>query len=88
MDLSLPNLEVHMVVTTPYKIISNITPNKKYMILGIDEDNILIRNDVGVECLYLGLYFIEADIFFALSLYMTYVRILGIANSPLESLNK
>ena len=86
MNLSLPNLEVHMMVVTPYKTIENITPNKKYIIVGIDHDTIHLINDIGVSCKYKGLYFIEAEIFFSLSLYMTFVRILGISNIPLKTL--
>lgn len=86
MDLSLPNLEVHMVVVTPYKIVENITANKKYIITRIDNDMVHIINDLGVSSKYKGLYFIEAEIYFSLSLYMTFVRILGISNLPLKTL--
>ncbi len=88
MDFNLPELEKHMVVTTPYQTIPNITANKKYIILGVDRNLVLLRNDVGAECLYSGLDFIEAEIFFALSMYMTFTRILGLANLPLKSLDK
>jgi hypothetical protein len=86
MNFSLPNLEVHMVVVTPYKIIENITANKKYIILRIEDDIVYLINDLGVECRYRGIQFIEAEVFFALSLYMTFVKILGISSLPLKSL--
>jgi hypothetical protein len=86
MNLSLPNLEVHMVVVTPYRTIENITPNKKYIITRIDYDTIHLVNDIGVSCKYKGIYFLEAEIYFSLCLYMTFVRILEISNLPLKTL--
>lgn len=88
MSFSLPDLEKYMVVTTPYQTIPNITANSKYIILGIDRNLILLRNDAGVECLYSGIDFIEAEIYFALSLYITCTKMFGLANLPLKSLDK
>lgn len=88
MNFSLPDLEKFMVVTTPYQTIPNITANKKYVILEIRKNMIILRNDTGVLCPYSGIDFIEAEIFFALSLYMTFTRILNLANLPLKSLDK
>ena len=88
MDFGLPDLEKYMVVTTPYQTIPNITANKKYIILGTEKGMIQLRNDIGVIGIYSGIEFIEAEIFFALSLYLTFTRVLGLANLPLKSLHK
>lgn len=82
MDFFLPDLQVSMVVTTPYTTLPGITPNKKYVIVDIDRDEILLMNDLGRVRTYQAINFIEADVFFALCLYVTFVRMLGLTNKP------
>ena len=86
MDFFLPELQANMVVTTPYSTLSNITPNKKYIISRLERDIIWLRNDHGDIEPYKAIHFIEADVFFALCLYMTFMRILGLSDKPLDSL--
>lgn len=82
MDFFLPELQMNMVVTTPYTTLPNITPNKKYIITQMERDLIWLRNDCGEVRPYKAINFIEADVFFALCLYMTFVRILDLSNKP------
>ena len=85
MDFFLPELDVNMVVTTPYTTLEDITPNKKYIIYRMERDLIWIRNDIDEIVAYKAIHFIEADVFFALCLYMTVMRTLGLTNKPLDS---
>ena len=88
MDFLLPDLEINMVVTTPYKTLTNITPNKKYIIHQMSQDTLWIRNDLDSIEPYKALYFIEADVYFALSLYITFMRVLNLTSKPWQSLKK
>ena len=88
MDFLLPDLEVNMIITTPYKTLTHITPNRKYVIHQISQDMLWIRNDADIIQPYRALYFIEADVFFALSLYITFMRVLNLTSKPWESLEK
>jgi hypothetical protein len=86
MDFFLPELQMNMVVTTPYHTLPNITPNKKYVISRMERDIIWLRNDFGEITPYKAINFIEADVFFALCLYMTFMKLLNLSNKPLDSL--
>lgn len=83
--LDLPILQVNMIVTTYYKNLPHITPNKRYIISKIEDDIIWLRNDYGETKPYKNIFFIEADVFFALSLYITFMRLLNLTNKSLES---
>lgn len=85
MDFSMPELEVNMIVVTPYRTLPHITPNKKYVIAKLDDEILWIRNDYGEDTPYKAINFIEADVYFALSLYITFMRILNLTNKPLQS---
>ena len=84
MEFFLPDLEMNMVVTTPYSSLPNITPNKKYIITKVERDTIWLRNDCNENKPYKAINFIEADVFFALCLYMTFVRMLNLSNKHLD----
>jgi len=86
MDFSLPELEVNMIVTTPFTTLPHITPNKKYVISKLEQDMVWIRNDYDQIQPYKSLHFIEADVFYSLALYITFMRILNLTNKPLDSL--
>ena len=88
MDYYLRDLEVHMIVATPYKTLPHITPNKKYVVVKVEQDIVWIHNDYDELKPYKSMHFAEADVYFALCLYMTFVRILGLTNKPLDSLKK
>ena len=88
MDYSLPELEVSMVVTTPYLTLPHITPNKRYVISRIELDVIWVKNDYDQEQPYRSIHFIEVDVYHALCLYTTFMRILNLANKPFKSLDK
>lgn len=72
-----------MVVTTPYDTLPNITPNSKYIIIKIEQDIVWVRNDYGEVYPYKGMNFIEADVYFSLCLYVTFMRLLDLSNKPL-----
>lgn len=88
MDFFLPELEANMIVTTPYQTLPHITPNKKYAIVRIETDILWLRNDYDEVTPYRSINFIEADVFYALSLYITFMRILNLTNKSLDSLDK
>lgn len=88
MDFFLPELEVNMIVTTPYLTLPHITPNKKYVIAKIENDILWVRNDYGETNPYKSIHFIEADVYSALCLYITFMRILNLSNKPLQSLGE
>lgn len=87
-DFFLPELQMNMIVTTPYTTLPNITPNKKYIISKMERDIVWIRNDYGEVMPYKAIHFIEADIFFALCLYMTFSKVLGLSDKSFNSLDK
>lgn len=87
MDFFLPELEVNMVVTTPYQTLPHITPNKKYVITKLERDILWVRNDYGDITPYKSIHFIESDVYAALCLYITFMRILNLSNKPLQSLD-
>jgi len=84
MELSIPELSTNMIVVTPNDSIENITPYKKYVIINIYRNMVLLRNDEGSEIYYHSVNFIEVDIFFALSLYMTLTRMFNLSANPLK----
>jgi hypothetical protein len=86
-DFFLPELQMNMIVTTPYSTLPNITPNKKYIISRLERDILWVKNDYGDIMPYKAIHFIEADVFFALCLYMTFMRMLNLTDKPLDSLN-
>jgi len=86
MDLLLPDMEINMIITTPYQTLPHITPYRKYIITKLEDDILWLRNDYGEVTPYKGINFIEADVFFALSLYITFMKILNLSNKPLQSL--
>ena len=90
MNMSLPGLEVHMVVITPCVTMPNITAHKKYIILDIDRNRQLVKvsNDKEVDTWFRGIDFIDADTFYVVSLLMTFNRVLRISQNPLYSLDK
>ena len=88
MDFDIPSMKANMVVTTPYDNIPGIQPNKKYVIFKVSGDKVWIRNDKDIVQEYDSIDFIEADLYFALSLYMTFMRLLNLTNMPLKSTKK
>lgn len=88
MEHLLPELQVNMIVVTSYNTLPNITPNKKYIIENIEQDLILIRNDHNKITYYKAINFIEADVYFSLCLYYTFMKLLNLASKPLDSLDK
>ena len=76
MDFHLPELEINMVVTTPYLTLPHITPNKQYIIAKVERDLVWVRNDYGDTIPYKAIHFIESDVYCALCLYITFMRIL------------
>ena len=85
MGFDLPELEVHMIVTTPYKTLSHITANKKYVIRKVEQDIIWLENDYHEIEPYKSMHFIEADVYFSLCLYITLQRLLNFPFKPLKS---
>lgn len=75
-----------MVVITPYLLVPNITQHKKYVIEDINKDMIKLRNDAGMLTWYLGIEFVEPDIYHTINLLMTFNRFLDLATRPLKSL--
>lgn len=88
MDFFLPELEVNMIVTTPYTTLLNITPNKRYVIERLEQDLCWVRDDQDKITSYKAINFIEADVYYALNLYITLMRILNLTNKPLNSLDR
>ena len=70
----IPNMKVGLVVVTPNKY-ENITANKKYVVEGISEGGIQIRNDVGILESYYAYRFIEADLYFTTGLFSTVIKL-------------
>lgn len=86
MDFSLKDLEVSMVVTTPYKNLPHITMNKRYIIHKIEDEYIWVMNDYGHVTPYKAFHFIEVDTYYSLCFYLTVVRLLQISSKPLDLL--
>lgn len=80
MNKMIHDLEVNMIVTTPHDYISNITPDKKYIILKKEQDIIWVRNDLGKVMSYKSIDFIEAQVYFALCFYTTLVKMFDLLN--------
>jgi hypothetical protein len=88
MEYLLPELQVNMIVVTSYNTLPNITPNKKYVIENIEQDIVWIRNDYNVVAPYKAINFAEADVYFSLCLYYTFMKLLNLTSKPLDSLDK
>lgn len=74
-----------MIVTSPYSTLPHITPNKRYVISKMEQDVVWVRNDYGVQAPYKGIHFIEVDVYYALLLYTTFMRILNLIDKPFKS---
>lgn len=84
MDLTIPELTTNMIVVTPNDNIANITPYKKYIIVNMYKNLICIENDIGQITFYHSINFIEVDVFFSLSMYMTLSRLFNLSANPLK----
>ncbi len=77
-NLTLPILKPGMVVVTPSTDLSNLTEDKKYIIEDTEEGWIMITDDTGEFKYYRSHFFIEADVYYNMILFLTLIRLLNI----------
>ena len=71
---TIPDMEVGLVIITPVRY-RNITTNKPYVVEKTGNGTIFIRNDVGELTEYNSYQFMEADLYFTISLFSTTIKI-------------
>jgi len=77
-SFDLPIFKIGMIVITPAKDINNITEDKYYTILDIKEDTFKIKDDLGVIKYYPSYFFIEADVYYNMIMWLSLIRIFDI----------
>jgi len=73
-QLSLPKYEVGMVVVAPSSNIPYITEDKKYVVLDVERDRLKIQDDSGDTRYYESFLFIEPDVYYSMTMYLTMLR--------------
>ena len=64
----IPKMKPGLIVISPTDQV-NITANKKYVVEGLLEDEVIIRNDEGRVGAYSAYRFIEVDLYFTMCLF-------------------
>ena len=83
-NLQLPNFEIGMIVITPTDKIEYLTEDKKYVIINIKGDRLLIEDDSGERRLYKSHLFIEADVYYNMIMFLTTIRLFNINPNQLK----
>lgn len=83
MSFDIPDPRKSMIVASPHKYLPHITQNKRYIISEVEEDYVWIVNDYGQKSPYKAIHFMEVDVLFSLSLYITFMRLLNLSSKPL-----
>jgi len=73
--LLLPDFEVGMIVVCPSSNIPGITEDKKYVITDLEKGWVMIRNDEEETRYYQCHLFIEADVYYNMLLWLTFMRL-------------
>lgn len=76
MKFSSPKIEVGSIIITFRADLKGITAKRKYIVEQRDSEFIYIRNDDDAVVRYRSIFFMEADVIFALLLYYTAGRLL------------
>lgn len=84
MEFKIPELQPNMIVITANDDIIGITPYKKYVITNTYRNMVCVKNDLGIDTYYLNINFIEVDVFYCICLYLTFMRMLNLANFPFQ----
>lgn len=82
MNFDIPQISRNMIVASPHKNLPHITSNKRYVVTKVEEEYVWVRNDYGDITPYKAIHFIEADVLFALSLYITFMNLLNLSSNP------
>jgi hypothetical protein len=83
-SLTMPELSVGMIVVTPSAFTPYLTADKKYIILDVENDWVMVEDDVGDLRYYRAHLFIEADVYYNLCLYLTLMRMFGVPPNSLK----
>lgn len=73
-QLVLPNLKVGTVVVTPCDAIPELTQDKHYVVLGIQDEWLKICNDFGDIRYYQAHLFIEANVYYNMLIWLVMMR--------------
>jgi hypothetical protein len=76
--LVLPDFKVGMIVVCPSSSIPHITEDKKYVIVDVENDWIMIQDDTDDTRYYQAHLFIEADVYYTMLMWLTLMRLFGI----------
>ena len=76
--LILPDFQVGMIVITPTQNIPFLTEDKKYIIMDIENDWIMIQDDSEESRYYRSHIFIEADVYYNMILWLAFMKLFNI----------
>lgn len=82
--LVLPTFKIGMLVVTPCSDIFHLTEDKKYVILDVQDDWLQITDDQNDTRYYRSNFFIEADVYYNMILYLTMIRLFEISHNHLK----
>ena len=77
-SLAIQDIKAGMIVVTPSSNLPNLTEDRKYVVLDVEGDWIQIQDDSGDIRYYQSFLFIEADVYYAMILYLSMLRIFDI----------
>lgn len=76
--LDLPAFKIGMIVITPSKDYPNLTEDKYYTVLEVEEYTIKVKDDIGEVKHYSSYIFIEADVYYNMILWLSLIRVFDI----------
>lgn len=78
-ELVIPKIEVGLIVVSPgYH--EGITPNRKYIVEKVVDSKVFVRNDFNEVKSYTLYSFMEADLYFTISLFSSLISIFKLGN--------
>ena len=81
--LVLPDFSPGMIVVTPTSNIPFLTEDKKYIVLDVEGDWLMIEDDSEDTRYYQSHLFIEADVYYNMILWLTLMRLFEISHKDL-----
>lgn len=78
-ELTIPEIEIGLLVVTPVYH-EGITANRKYVVEKVVDGMVYVRNDLGNIEPYTLYSFMEADLYFTMSLFSSMISIFKLGN--------
>jgi hypothetical protein len=78
------DISIGTVVVTPTQSIITLTPDKKYVVQDVEPDWIMIEDDAGDLRYYRTHLFLEANLYYTISMYVILNRLLNLTGKLLK----